>query len=135
MGLGLGVGLNVGSGAPLTPLAAHPNYSNGGEIPESPRGAGVQTIDGFKTRTPVQTDVNLQVSYIVKLGGSRNVTVLADVFNLLDTQTVLMYDQWTQLTGPAPNPDVGAPITQVLSGAPPQFQTPRQVRFGLRVSF
>ena len=82
-----------------------------------------------------QTDVDAQVSYVIKLGGSRNVTLLADVFNLFDTQTVLMYDQWTQLTGPAPNPDFGAPITQVLAGAPPQFQTPRQIRLGARLSF
>ena len=34
MGLGLGVGLDLSSGAPLTPLAASPNYTNGGEIPE-----------------------------------------------------------------------------------------------------
>jgi len=67
--------------------------------------------------------------------GSRSVTVLADVFNLFDAQTVLMYDQWTQLTGPAPNPDFGKPVTQVLGGAPPQFQTPRQVRFGVRFNF
>jgi hypothetical protein len=46
-----------------------------------------------------------------------------------------MYDQWTQLTGPAPNPDFGKPVTQVLGGAPPQFQTPRQVRFGVRFNF
>jgi len=135
MGLGIGVGLNLSSGAPLTPLAANPNYTNGGEIPEGPRGSGIQTIDGFKTRTPFQTDFNTQVSYVIKLGGSRNLTLLADVFNLFDTQTVLMYDQWTQLTGPAPNPDFGAPITQVLAGAPPQFQTPRQIRLGARLSF
>jgi outer membrane receptor protein involved in Fe transport len=135
MGLGIGVGVNLSSGAPLTPLAANPNYTNGGEIPEASRGSGIQTIDGFKTRTPLQSDVSLQASYVLKLGGSRNVTLLADVFNLFDAQTVLMYDQWTQLTGPAPNPDFGAPITQVLAGAPPQFQTPRQIRLGARFSF
>ena len=27
---------------------------NGGEIPEAPRGSGIQTVDGFKTRTPFQ---------------------------------------------------------------------------------
>jgi hypothetical protein len=135
MGLGVGVGLNVSSGAPLTALAANPNYANGGEIPEGPRGSGIQTIDGFKTRTPFLSEVSLQASYKLNLGGSRNLTLLADVFNLFDTQTVLMYDQWTQLTGPAPNPDFGAPITQVLAGAPPQFQTPRQLRLGARFSF
>jgi outer membrane receptor protein involved in Fe transport len=135
MGVGVGVALNFSSGAPLTPLAAHPNYANGGEIPEGPRGSGIQTIDGFKTRTPFQSEVSLQASYKLNLGGGRNLTLLADVFNLFDTHTVLMYDQWTQLTGPAPNPDFGAPITQVLAGAPPQFQAPRQVRLGARFSF
>jgi hypothetical protein len=47
----------------------------------------------------------------------------------------MMYDQWTQLDGPADNPDFGKPVTQVLSGAPPQFQIPRQVRFGVRFNF
>ena len=47
-----------------------------------------------------------------------------------------MYDQWTQLTGPTPNPDFGSPITQqVLPGAPRQFQAPRAVRLGARLTF
>ena len=135
VGLSFGAGVDLSSGAPLTPLAASPQYSNGGEIPEAPRGSGIQTIDGFKTRTPFQSLVSLQASYQVKLRGTRNFTVLADVFNLFDRQTVLMYDQWTQLTGPADNPDFGKPVTQVLGGAPPQFQTPRQVRLGVRFNF
>jgi outer membrane receptor protein involved in Fe transport len=135
MGLGFGVGLNLSSGAPLTPLAANPSYANGGEIPEAPRGSGIQTVDGFKARTPFESEVSAQASYKLNLGGSRSLTLLADVFNLFDSQTVLMYDQWTQLTGPVPNPDFGAPITQVLAGAPPQFQTPRQIRLGARFSF
>jgi outer membrane receptor protein involved in Fe transport len=134
-GFGVGVGLNLSSGAPLTPLAANPDYTNGGEIPEAPRGSGIQTIDGFKTRTPFQSEVSAQASYKLNLGGGRNITLLADVFNLFNSQTVLMYDQWTQLTGPTTNPDFGAPITQVLAGAPPQFQTPRQIRLGARFSF
>jgi hypothetical protein len=87
------------------------------------------------TRTPFQKNVDLQASYRLGLGGNRNVTLLADIFNLFHTQTVTMYDQWTELTGPVPNPDFGAPITQVLAGAPPQFQPPRQVRLGARGSF
>src|SRR4029077_8475023 len=76
-GLNLGVGMNVSSGAPLTPIAASPNYTNGGEIPEGPRGSGIQTIDGFKTRTPVQSLLDLQASYTLKLGGNRGITLLA----------------------------------------------------------
>jgi len=135
MGLGFGAGINMQSGSPLTPLAANPNYSNGGEIPEAPRGSGIQTIDGFKTRTPFVRQVDAQASYAVPMGGRRHLTLIADVFNLFNTQTVLMYDQWTQLTGLVPNPDFGAPITHVFAEHPPQFQTPRQVRFGARFAF
>ena len=119
----------------LTPLAANPNYANGGEIPTAPRGSGIQTIDGFMTRTPFQSLVSLQASYSSSWRARATSPCSADVFNLFDAQTVLMYDQWTQLDGPADNPDFGKPITQVLSGAPPQFQTPRQVRFRRQVQF
>ena len=135
IGFGLGVAMNLTSGAPLTPFAANPNYTNGGEIPERPRGSGIQTIDGFQTRTPFLNNVDLQASYRLSLGGSRSITLLADTFNVFNSQRVTMYDQWTELTGPVPNPDFGAPITQVLAGAPPQFQIPRQVRLGARVAF
>ena len=36
-GLSVGLGLNLSSGKPLTPLAANPNYTSGGEIPTAPR--------------------------------------------------------------------------------------------------
>jgi hypothetical protein len=135
IGLNVGAGVNVSSGAPLTPLAANPNYTTGGEIPEAARGTGFQTIDGFKTRTPVVSRVDMQVSYQVPLGSNLRLTLLGDVFNLFNQRTTLMYDQWTQLTGPTPNPDLGSPITQVLPGAPPQFQSPREVRLGARLIF
>jgi hypothetical protein len=135
IGVNVGAGVNVSSGAPLTPLAAHPNYTNGGEIPEAARGAGFQTIDGFKTRTPVVSRVDAQASYRVPLSRAVHLTLLGDVFNVFDARTTLMYDQWTQLTGPTPNPDFGSPITQVLPGAPPQFQAPREVRLGARLTF
>jgi hypothetical protein len=135
MGLSLGLGLTSGSGRPLTPFAANPNYDSGGEIPVAPRGSGIQTVDGFKTRTPWLTSLDAQASYALKLGGVRQVTLLADVFNLLNTQTVLLYDYWTQIDSSTPNPDFGKPISQLFGGAPPQFQTPRQIRFGLRFAF
>jgi hypothetical protein len=134
-GVNVGVGFDIASGAPLTPLAAHPNYTNGGEIPAAPRGSGIQTIDGFRTRTPVMKRVDLQASWQVPRNGSRSLTLIADVFNLFNSRTVTAYDQWTQLTGPATNPDFGAPITQVFTGAPPQYQAPREVRLGARFAF
>ena len=135
-GLNLGLGWNISSGKPLTALAPNPNYTNSGEIPTGPRGSGIQTIDGFKTRTPVQTQTDLQASYVVKLGGPRRVTLLADVFNVFNQTRVLDYDNYTSLSfGAGDNPDMGAPISNVFAGAPPQFQTPLQMRVGFRFEF
>jgi hypothetical protein len=134
--LNIGVGWNISSGKPLTPLAPNPNYTNSGEIPTAARGSGIQTIDGFKTRTPVQNSTDLQASYIIRLGGPRRVTLLADIFNVFDQKPVLDYDTFTSLVfGGGPNPDFGAPISNVFLGAPPQFQAPRQIRIGARLEF
>ena len=81
------------------------------------------------------TDVDLQASYKLSLGGRRSLTLLADAFNLFNSQRPLTYDQWTELSFQVPNPDFGLPITQVLSGHPPQFQTPFEMRIGARLSF
>jgi outer membrane receptor protein involved in Fe transport len=137
MGLNFGIGLNLSSGKPLTPLAAHPalNYQNGGEIPLGPRGSGFQTVDGFKTRTPFQSLVNAHVDYSLRVGGPRRVVLLADVFNVFDSKTVLDYDNFVESTFGADNPNLGQPTTSVLTGNPAQMQTPRQLRIGARFEF
>jgi outer membrane receptor protein involved in Fe transport len=134
-GLNIGIGLTLGSGKPLTPLAAnpHPNYQNGGEIPEGPRGSGFETVDGFRTRTPFQRNVDLQAAYVLRFGGIRRLTLLADIFNVFDTKTVLDYDNFTETTFGVANPDFGKPISQNVAG--PQITTPRQVRLGVRFEF
>ncbi|HVZ23588.1 MAG TPA: TonB-dependent receptor [Vicinamibacterales bacterium] len=135
-GLNLGLGWTVQSGKPLTPLASNPAYSNSGEIPTGPRGSGIQTVDGFKTRTPVQSLTSLQAAYDLKLGGNRKISLMADVFNLFNQKTTLDYDNYTDLSfGAGPNPDFGKPISNLFGGRPPQFQTPIQLRVGARFSF
>jgi hypothetical protein len=133
MGLNVGVGLNFSSGKPLTSMAANPNYQSGGEIPVTARGAGIQTIDGFRARSPFESQADLQASYSINFGGARKLTLLADVFNLLNTRRVTDYDNWTDIAFGEPNPDFGKPISQIIAG--PQFQTPRQIRFGARLAF
>jgi hypothetical protein len=135
MGLNLGLGLTMNSGKPLTNLAANPSYDSPGEIPVTPRGAGIQTIDGFKKRTPFEYYTDLHADYGLKLGGSRRIVLLADVFNLFDLQRVIDYDNYSELGFNVANPDFGKPVTQLLGGSPPQFQTPRQIRFGARFEF
>jgi outer membrane receptor for ferrienterochelin and colicin len=132
MGLNLGLGLTMNSGAPLTALAANPNYGNGGEIPETPRGDGFQTVDGFKTRTPFEYNTDAHVDYAFKFGGNRLV-VLADIFNLFNLQRTVGYDNFDELAIGVANPDFGKPVSEIVAG--PQFQVPRQIRFGARFEF
>jgi hypothetical protein len=133
--LNIGANLNLSSGKPLTRMAANPNYTSRGEIPETARGEGIQTIDGFMTRSPFESQLDFQASYVVNLGTNRKLTFLADIFNLFDQQRVLSYDQNTQLTYPASNPDFGAPVNTNFGGTPPQFQAPRNIRLGVRFEF
>ena len=134
-GLSASMGLQVTSGKPLTALAANPNpnYQNGGEIPLTPRGAGFQTSEGFKTRTPFTKLLNGQASYNIRFG-NRGLVLLADVFNIFNTQTPLDYDGWVESTFGADNPDFGkVGVSSVISGQ--QFTTPRQIRVGARFEF
>ena len=134
MGLNLGAGINLSSGKPLTQMVANPNYSSAGEIPTTPRGAGIQTVDGFMERTPFESQLDLQASWSRSLGGKK-ITFLADVFNLFNQQRITNYDQNLQLNAGAPNPDFGKPVNSLLSGTPPQFQAPRNMRVGVRFEF
>ncbi|MPY86309.1 MAG: TonB-dependent receptor plug domain-containing protein [Luteitalea sp.] len=123
--LNLGLGLQVGSGRPLTAFAANPLYESAGEIPESPRGTGFDTEDGFRMRSPVMADVDVHADYVLRFGVTR-LTLLVDAFNLFNLQRALDYDNYTEIGAGTLNPDFG----RVL-----EYQTPRQVRLGVRVAF
>ena len=77
-------------------------YTAGGEIPLTARGAGFQTSDGFRTRTPWTKPVNAQASYRLKVGG-RDLHLIADVFNVFNTQTILDYNNFSELQSSVPN--------------------------------
>jgi hypothetical protein len=135
-GVNIGIGVNISSGKPLTPLDPNPYYQSGGEIPDAARGTGIQTVDGFKTRTPIQSQVDFQGAYHLKLGGRNRIALMADIFNLFNQQTTLDYDNWTAVTFGAPvNANFGLPVSSLFAGNPAQFQTPRQIRFGARFEF
>jgi hypothetical protein len=42
-------------------LAANPVYDSDGEIPETPRGLGFETVDGFRDRTPWTHSLDLHL--------------------------------------------------------------------------
>lgn len=124
-GINVGLGLQVGSGAPLTALAANPVYDSSGEIPLTPRGGGFTTEDGFRGRTPWTRQVDLHLDYNLRMG-SRRLTLLADAFNLFSLQTVTDYDNYTEVSFQVPNGDFGRRLA---------YQTPFQLRLGARFSF
>jgi outer membrane receptor protein involved in Fe transport len=125
-GANVGVAFTIQSGAPLTALAANPAYDNAGEIPETPRGGGFDTVDGFRKRTPVQFQTDLQGEYDFNLGGNRRLALLASVFNLFNQNRVLDYDNYTELSFLLPDPNFG----QVVA-----YQIPRSLRLGVRFQF
>jgi hypothetical protein len=126
MGLNLGLGVNVGSGRPLTPLAANPAYDNAGEIPEAPRGSGFETVDGFRERAPMESSLDIHLDYRFPFAGTRDMSVVFDAFNLFNRQGVLRYDDRTETSFEVLNSDFG----RVL-----EYQNPLQMRFGVRFRF
>lgn len=135
MGLNIGANLNLTSGKPLTPLAANPVYDSPGEITTEPRGSGIQTIDGFLTRTPFESQLDLQASWGMKVGARSKLTLVADIFNALNERRVTGYDQNSELTAGTPNPDFGKPVSILLAGNPAQYQVPITMRIGARLTF
>ena len=132
-GLNLGTGLVLSSGRPLTALAANPSYTSAGEIPESPRGEGFETIDGLQTRTPFLYDLSLHADYGFRFAQQRRIVLIADVFNVLNTNRITDYNNYTETSFGSVNPDFGQPYSSVLGL--PAYQTPRQLRLGARVEF
>ena len=124
-GLNLGLRTLVSSGRPLTAFAASPVTGNAGNIPEGPRGSGIESVDGFRTRTPVEFAFDLHGDYGIPIG-ERRILLVADVFNVFNLQRPLMYDSNTESRVRIPNPDYGARTV---------IQDPRQVRLGIRFDF
>jgi len=129
--LNAGLGLNVGSGRSLTALAANPGYTNSGEIPMTLRGEGFQTQDGFLKKTSTETYIDLHLDYTLSFGSkSQRVVLLADAFNLFDTQDPLDYDNFYELGFGDLNPDFGSP--KPGGGNFSSYHAPRQIRLGAR---
>jgi hypothetical protein len=127
IGVNLGLGFTALSGTPLTALAANPVYDSDGEIPEAPRGSGIDTVDGFRERTPWRTGIDLHADYAVApFGGDRRVLLLADVFNVFNRRAALDYDNYTEPAFGVLNPDFGRVI---------DYQQPISARVGVRLEF
>jgi outer membrane receptor protein involved in Fe transport len=133
-GVNIGLGFTAISGKPLTALAGHPTYGNDSEIPVTPRGAGFETVDGFRERTPAEYQVDMQASYSLALPDNRRVTFIADAFNLFNLRRVTDYNAAIEYPSfGVINPDFGTPTSANVAGQ--FFQTPFQLRLGARFEF
>jgi len=73
------------------------------------------------------------VSYNLKVG-RRSLVLVADAFNVFNSQTILDYNNFVELQFGVPNPDFGvAGVSGVVSGQ--QLAAPRQIRIGARYEF
>ncbi|MGE3579307.1 MAG: TonB-dependent receptor [Vicinamibacterales bacterium] len=132
-GLAVGLGMTAGSGKPLTAMAALAPYDNDSEIPLTKRGEGFQTVDGFKKRTPADIDLNLQASYGIRMN-SRKLTLIADMFNLLNLRRATEYNAATEYPSfGVVNPDFGTPTSANVSGQ--MYGSPFRLRLGARFEF
>jgi len=117
MGLNLGIGLDATSGIPVSKLGCAELYGC------SERVLGARGDNG---RTKWQINLDMHADYAFKVSEGQSVTVILDVFNLPGTQTVtdidMDYESEVGLLNPSYLNAVG-------------YQSPRQVRFGLRYTF
>ena len=113
---------------PRTPL-----YDEPYEIPETLRGAGFETVDGFRSRAPAEVLLDLHLDYTIRFGAARRLVLVADAFNLLNDRDPVSYDPGTEVIFGVPNPDFGTPRNPADPTSP--FETPRQVRLGARLEW
>jgi len=78
--------------------------------------------------------LDLHLDYTFKLGGTRRLVLLADVFNLLNRRDPLTYDTYTEVDAGVSNPDFGK--AAAFGGSQQTaFETPRQVLLGARLQW
>ena len=70
------------------------------------RGEGMETIDGFRERTPAEFPVDFHADYGFDFGG-RRLMLIGDVFNLFNRRIALDYDNWFETTPGTLNPNFG----------------------------
>jgi hypothetical protein len=135
----IGLGFTALSGTPIEVLGRHPLYGLN-EVYILPRGSG--------GRLPMQTQLDLHVSYKRQLSKLFGFEAYADVFNLANQQQVTAVDE--QYTASNVNPIQNGKVSDLTTlkqvngtqpllnpnyGRPTAFQAPLSMRLGLRLSF
>lgn len=125
-GLNLGGGLHGESGVPISEFLAHPVYANAGEIPVGGRGK--------LGRTDFYNRLDLHADYKWALSEKSRMVFIADFFNVFNSQTLRLPDQFRESTTGQNNPDFlkpGIAATDLTRG----FYLPFNMRLGVRFEF
>jgi hypothetical protein len=117
-GLNIGTGFHLESGLPMSNLAAHPVYLNAGEVPLGGR--------GILGRTPTDIRIDLHLDYPFKFSERTKLALVGDIFNITNTQTLRLINQFSESTFQQPNPDFKQPTS---------WYAPISFRLGLKLSF
>lgn len=128
------------SGTPVSKLGRFPGRGGFGRRYITPRGSA--------GRTPDLYSLDLHLAYPVNLGkGSLTAELFADVFNVANSQKATQVDEtWTfaaaakttdpnECGGPGTGPDTTCPDGNPNWGGPLAFQNPRNLRFGVRLTW
>jgi hypothetical protein len=127
------------SGTPLNKFGRHTVY--GFERFIVPRGTAGELDD--------LTQIDLHLEYPIAFGSDLELKVIADVFNVLDEDTVTAVDErWTlrrratstpgdplDCGGPGTGPGTSCPNGIPTWGTPTAYQAPQTIRLGLKLSF
>jgi Carboxypeptidase regulatory-like domain len=117
-GLTIGPAVHFETGVPISQLLAHPVYANAGEVPVGGRGS--------EGRTPSNFRFDLHTDYPYRFNERMKLSVIADFFNIFNTQTIRLKNQNAESTLGQPNPDFLQPTL---------FYLPFNMRLGLRFEF
>jgi hypothetical protein len=117
-GLNIGTGFHIQSGLPMSNLAAHPVYLNAGEVPLGGRGS--------LGRTPTSFRLDMHFDYPIRLSERAKIGLVGDIFNITNTQTLMLINQFSESSYQQPNPDFKQPTA---------WYNPISFRMGLKITF
>ncbi len=119
-GLTAGASLTYQTGTPISRLGYHDGYGRY-ELFLTPRGT--------EGRTPDTTRLDVNVAYTLRLQNKHRLRFVAEITNLLDSQTATVIDQRYNFA----QSDTGQTNANYRGAF--AFQAPRSIRLGIRYSF
>jgi outer membrane receptor protein involved in Fe transport len=120
------------SGIPFNALIPHPTYGDN-EGFEVPRGTALNPITG-SNRTPATYNLDLGLSYPIKLGESSQLRIQADWFNVTNTQRAIRQDETLRTNSGIPNAQF-IQFPNPFYGQGTIFQYPSSLRLGIKWKF